>query len=169
MRETDVGAEVGTDMDLHFVHAKYAVGSGFDGDGDGQDDPWYNQPFDCFWFNKHPNWGTFDPTANDDPSLALDDTDGAGPEVVLLAVPQNGAKYLIGAHYWSDHGLGETRARVRVFIYGAPVHTAEHDLGLRDFWCVVSVDWPSATITPCVDADGEPNVTQAYQNPYFSP
>jgi len=23
--------------------------------------------FDCFWFNMPPNWGSYDPTINDDP------------------------------------------------------------------------------------------------------
>ena len=40
--------------------------------------------FDCFWFNAHPNWGSFDPSVDDDPGLDRDDTDGAGPENLFL-------------------------------------------------------------------------------------
>lgn len=110
----DEGSEVGSDLDLHFVHHTYAVGGGHDGDGDGIDDPWFHQPFDTFWFTPKPNWGTLDPTANDDPSRDRDDTDGAGPENLNLVVPQNGVTYGIGVHYWSDHGFGDAYATVRI-------------------------------------------------------
>ncbi len=56
-------------------------------DGDGSPDGWFDQPFDCFWFNAHPEWGSFDPTYSDDPDLYRDDTDGAGDKRV--PVPNN--------------------------------------------------------------------------------
>ena len=52
--ETDVGPEAGSDLDLHLVHP---WAGGPDIDGDGQPDGWFDEPFDRFWFNAHPEWG----------------------------------------------------------------------------------------------------------------
>ena len=72
--ETDEGPEAGADLDLHFVHP---LAEGPDLDGDGLPDGWFDEPFDCFWFNQFPNWGSLDPLTDDDPGLDRDDTDGA--------------------------------------------------------------------------------------------
>ncbi len=167
--ETDEGAEAGSDVDLHFVHTKYAVGSGYDGDGDGVDDPWFNQPFDCFWFTPQPNWGTLDPTADDDPSLDRDDTDGAGPENLNLNVPQNGAVYGVGVHYWSDHEFGDAYCTVRIYIYSELVaEVKDVRLSNLDMWDVATIDWPSAKVTFVQGAGGAYKITPNYQNPNFS-
>jgi hypothetical protein len=166
--ETDEGAKAGSDLDLHFVHTKYAVGSGYDGDGDGVDDPWFNQPFDTFWFTPHRNWGTIDPLANDDPSLDRDDTDGAGPENINLVVPQSGAVYGIGVHYWSSHEFGDAYATVRTYVDGVLLDERTQRMSDLDMWDVGKLEWPSAAFTPTLRPDGSHFVIPNYQNPNFS-
>jgi hypothetical protein len=167
--ETDEGATAGSNLDLHFVHDKFAVGSGFDGDGDGIDDPWFNLPYDCFWFNPKPNWGSFDPTDNDDPALDHDDQDGGGPENLNLAIPQNGVTYRFGVHYWNDHGFGGAYATVRVYIYQNLIaEFAEVLLWSLDMWCVATIEWPSGQVTSCLTPGGDYKITSNYKSPYFS-
>jgi len=166
--ETDTGADAGSDLDLHFALLDYAVGGGFDGDADGTDDPWFNQPFDCFWFTPNPNWGTLNPAANDDPHLLVEDTDGGGPEAVGLMVPQL-VTYGIGVHYWSDKGFGDAFAEIRIFSFGQLIfHTDPVKLAPLDFWDVASVHWPATEVTPVMGAGGGPKITAGYQNPNFA-
>ena len=160
--QTDVGPEAGADLDLHFTHP---MASGQDVDRNGVPDGWFDQPFDCFWFNPTPEWATFDPDIDDNPSLDRDDTDGAGPENLNLDIPENGATYKVGVHYWNDHDFGPSYATIRVYISGELVYTQE-DVQLihKDMWEVCTIDWPSGTVHPI--GDGE-FVLPNYQNAFF--
>ena len=162
--ETDTGPEAGSDLDLHFLHP-WAAGP--DLDGDGQPDGWFDIPFDCFWFNAHPNWGSYDPAINDDPGLDRDDTDGAGPENINLDIPEN-VEYRVGVHYWNDHGYGASYATVRVYIYAQMVfELADIMLVDSDMWEVCTVEWPSGKVHVVTDDVGAYKITPQYQNPYF--
>ncbi|MCB9736360.1 MAG: choice-of-anchor D domain-containing protein [Deltaproteobacteria bacterium] len=161
--QTDEGPEAGADLDVHFLH-QFATG-GYDGDGDGKLDGWFDSQFDCFWHNAKPNWGSIDPTVDDDPSLDRDDTDGAGPENVNLNSPEDGKSYRVGVHYWDDHGYGRSYATLRIYIFSTQVFEVQGtELVDKDMWYVATVDWPSGAVnqvkacgrtpTPCVtDAD----------------
>ena len=163
--QNDEGPEAGTDLDLHFLHP---LAQGMDMDKDGALDGWFDQPFDCFWFNAHPNWGDFDPEVLDDPSLLRDDTDGAGPELIALESPADVAIYRIGVHQWDDHGFGPSLATVRVYIDGALVFTAaDIELFSSDFWEVATLSWPDGEVTPIVGDDGAAKIIPNYQHPYF--
>lgn len=166
--ETDEGAQAGSDLDLHFVHRKYAVGAGYDGDGDGIDDPWFNNPFDVFWFTPQPNWGALDQLANDDPSIDRDDRDGSGPENINLVVPESGAVYGIGVHYWSDNGFGDAYATVRTYVDGLLIDERTQHMSNRDMWDVGTLDWPSGVFTPTLRPNGSHLVTPSYENPNFT-
>ena len=162
--ETDTGPEAGSDLDLHFLHP-WAAGP--DLDGDGAPDGWFDIPFDCFWFNAHPNWGSYDPAINDDPGLDRDDTDGAGPENINLDIPEN-VEYRVGVHYWNDHGYGASYATVRVYIYAQMVfELADIMLVDSDMWEVCTVEWPSGKVHVVTDDVGAYKITPKYQNPYF--
>jgi len=162
--ETDTGPEAGSDLDLHFLHP-WAAGP--DLDGDGAPDGWFDIPFDCFWFNAHPNWGSYDPAINDDPGLDRDDTDGAGPENINLDIPEN-VIYRVGIHYWNDHGYGASYATVRVYIYAQLVfEVADVMLVDSDMWEVCTVEWPSGKVQVITTDDGGYKITPAYHNPYF--
>lgn len=142
--ETDKGQGVGADIDLHFAHP---LAQGPDQDCDGQADPWFSTPFDAFWFNTTPKWGS-SATEEDDGRLDLDDTDGAGPENLNLNAPQGTAtepqEYAVGVHYWNDFGFGPSFVTVRVYVLGKQVvELANHQLLPVDFWFVGKVNWPN--------------------------
>ena len=159
--ETDEGVEAGTDLDLHFVHMKYAV-------TEPGGDPWFNMPFDAYWFNPNPNWGTLAPNVPDDPSLDRDDTDGAGPENLNLDQPQNGAVYGVGVHYWSDSGYGESFASVRIYIFGSLVFEAAGvPMSSCDLWDVARIEWPSGKVTLMQVASGGYATFPGYSNANF--
>ncbi len=163
--ETDTGPDAGADMDLHLLHP-YAAGP--DLDGDGAPDGWFDIPFDCFWYNAHPNWGSFDPTINDDPGLDRDDTDGGGPENINLDIPEN-VTYRVGVHYWDDHGYGPGYATMRIYIYGQLVfEVTDVKLVNIDMWDVATIEWPSGKVTLVTDpSSGGYKITPNYCNPLF--
>lgn len=86
---------LGADVDLHFVNPS---GS------------------DCYFANRNPDWGfSGDPT--DNPFLDRDCISGCVLETTSLdRVTQEGT-YKIVVHYYSDHGLGDTTATVRVYRF----------------------------------------------------
>ncbi len=161
--ETDEGPDAGSDLDLHLVHP---WAGGPDIDGDGQPDGWFDEPFDCFWFNAHPEWGTYDPSEGDNPSLDLDDTDGAGPENINFAIPED-LTYKVGVHYWNDHGYGESYATVRVYIHSQLVfEAASVKLMPQDMWEVCEILWPSGQVEVKTDWSGDGNkITPDYPSP----
>jgi hypothetical protein len=144
--QADTGPMAGADMDLHFAHE---MASGSDQDCDGKADPWFNNLFDCFWFNSSVNWGSTDPAVQDDPTLELDDTDGAGPENLNLAEPEDMA-YAVGVNYANDHGFGPSYATVRVFLYGSVTfELAKVKMNPLDMWYVGKIDWTNQSVTAC--------------------
>lgn len=162
--ETDSGPEAGANLDLHLAHP---WASGPDLDMDGVPDGWFDNLFDCFWFNAHPNWGSFDPGIQDDPILSGDDDDGAGPEMIDLNIPEEGVTYRVGVHYWNDNGYGMSYATVRVYIYSYLVfEQANVMLADKDMWEVCTIEWPSGKVL-VVETDGSYKITHDYDNPYF--
>ncbi len=181
--ESDEGSQLGSDLDLHFAHP---FASGPDLDHDGEPDPWFHDLFDCFWSNDHPNWGSIDPAANDNPALGREDGDGAGPEAISLAVPEN-VCYRIGVHAFTDHGFGESFATLRIFLSGTlAFEAADVRLDKRDLWTVTDLCWPLAappTLTQvcagtttactsdldCAPATCGPRIAHDYANPSYPP
>ncbi len=153
--ETDTGPAAGADMDLHFAHP---LASGPDIDCDSKPDPWFSNPFDTFWFNPNPNWGSVNPAVNDDPSLDLDDTDGAGPENLNLDEPEGkvGAPkyYHVGVHYWNDHGFGTSYATVNIYIMGVlALQIDKVEMDVLDMWYVGKINWPNSMSTKGITVD----------------
>ena len=167
--ETDVGQLAGSDVDLHLAHpnAPSPAAAAPDLDGDGLPDPWFDIPWDCYFQNPSPPWmGSFASAGN--PRLDRDDTDGAGPENVNLAAPEDGARYRIAAHYWNDHGYGASYATVRIYVRERLAYEeANVRLLDQDLWCVAFVDWPSGQVTPCQAPGGGRWITPGYQHPLF--
>ena len=163
--ETDTGPAAGSDLDLHFAHPIASPSGGPklgpnaskpDADCDGSQDPWFSNPYDTFWFNPDPNWGSANPAVQDDPSLDLDDTDGAGPENLNLASPE-GTKaqpvaYDIGVHYWNDHGFGVSYATVNVYLLGVlALQISKVLLKPLDMWHVGRINWPNTMSQGALD------------------
>jgi hypothetical protein len=128
--DTDPSDTFGTDFDLHY---KRSTGV------------WNMAPGDIYWQNKTSDWGN--PGPEDDPSLDIDDTDGAGPENINHNNPTNDT-YSIGAHYYADKGFGTSIATVRIYLNGAL--EAERTMTLQTtgtFWHVADLQIPSQTLT----------------------
>jgi len=179
LNEFDEGPRAGTDLDLHFVlkgDGINAYAGGQDLDGDGESDGYFDDIFDCFWYNNHPDWGSIDPNLDDNPGLDRDDTDGAGPENMNLNVPENGMIYKVGVHYWQDpkspefpNGFGYSEATVRVFIFGTEVWKKSNvQLVEKDMWEVTEISWPDQSVTPLFgDGPGGLKIIANYINPFF--
>lgn len=160
--ETDEGPGMGSDLDLHFTHP---WSSGPDIDGDGLPDPWFNSPYDCYWYNPSPNWGKLNDAA-DDPDQVRDDTDGGGPEVVYLAVPE-AVSYLVGVHYFGNGDFGTANAHVHVYLDGANGFSYPNvPLQPQDMWEVAFVNWLTQEVT-LVEKDGGLKITPDYVSPLF--
>ncbi|MBM4342084.1 MAG: hypothetical protein FJ100_01710 [Deltaproteobacteria bacterium] len=142
--QTDSGPAAGADLDLHFAHP---LASTLDLDCDGQADPWFSNPWDTFWFNAAPEWGGAGNT-KDNPTLDLDDTDGAGPENLNLVDPEgtvdDPVAYHVGVHYWNDHGYGTSYATVSIYIQGGlALQFTKVKMDPLDMWFVGRVNWPN--------------------------
>ena len=165
--ETDEGPEAGADLDLHFLHPLAVQPGEPDVDGDGEPDGWFNQPFDCFWFNGFPDWGSLDPLTDDDPGLDRDDTDGAGPENINLNIPE-ALTYRVGVHYWSDHNFGAALAIVLVYINGALVWESQvTELTQLDLWEVVDITWTGDPAEPALLSTADAEIIPNYKHPLF--
>ena len=96
------------------------------------------------------------------------DDDGAGPAQIKIDAPEH-VTYLVGVHYWDDHGFGPSYATVRVYIFGELVFEVADvmlvDLGM---WEVATIEWPSGKVHVVTDDVGQYKVTPDYVNPYFS-
>lgn len=122
--DADQTDTIGADLDLHFLHPN------------GQ---WNNAPWDIFWNNVTADWGN--PGPADDPSLDLDDGDGAGPENFSLPNPEPNAQYAVGVYYYSDNGFGPSYATVKIHLAGALAYekAAEYMAGGDAFWYVARI------------------------------
>jgi hypothetical protein len=117
--ETDTD---GTDLDLHYLNATEAS-------------RWSEAPWDIYWQNKNANWGSKD-ASSDDPRLVIDDTDGAGPEVVAQNNLVQNKTYRMGVYYFDSGGFGASYATVRVYKKGTLVaeYTDKELEETYDFW-----------------------------------
>jgi hypothetical protein len=150
--QTDTGFDSGADLDLHFVHMNNALLNphGYDEypppDGDGVNEGFFDDLWDTFWFYPDHDWGIFS-NWEDNPSLDLDDTDGAGPENLNLNVPEPGVTYKIGVHYWDDHEFGSSTPSVHIYFFGElEVSQTGCPMVRHDMWTVGTFDWPSQAL-----------------------
>jgi len=141
-----------------------------DAQGDSEElAPWFNDPFDCYWFNPNPNWGSLSPAEDDDPSLTRDDTDGTGPELVAMFEPAAGS-YRVGVHYWTDHGFGLSDATIRIYILGE-LTWEKTLLNMKelDLWSAALIHWPEGTVESIWDENGESLVISDYESSLVNP
>jgi len=138
--DADQTDDFGTDVDLHLRHPN---SSG-----------WFQlDDLDCHYQNTQPDWGR-QGDHEDDPSLDIDDVNGAGPENINLARPENTGAYpmgyQVGVHYFSAEGIDsfdtsatlESHARVRIFIDGRVAFEGQRTLRQTDdFWHVGQIQF----------------------------
>ena len=130
----------GTDVDLHFLHPQ---GTGWFGGLVGK--------YDCYFENTNPYWG-IQGDQRDNPSLDIDDTNGAGPENINLDGPELtdviGGPYRVGVHYYratlSAFEAAEVASVATIRIYIGSVLAYEKDQVLDEtnqFWEVAGIIW----------------------------
>ena len=136
--DADQADGTGADVDLHFMHPQGAE--------------WFDRLQDCFFGNPSPDWGNIG-QLDDNPSLDIDDTDGAGPENINLDNPQNtdalGGVYRVGAHYYrSTRGnfggqeYGPSLVTMRIYLGGVLADEMQQELvDTNDFWDVAGISW----------------------------
>jgi hypothetical protein len=179
--KTDTGPSAGADLDLHFAHPDAEKANlctnpltlcngkpcacQYDEDNDGSPDPWFAKLFDCYWFESQPAWGS-STSPSDDPFLALDDTDGWGPENLNMAAPEN-VLYRIGVHYWDDKGYGDSTATVNIWIDSFQVGTFTQKLQQCDMWWVKRLDYANKTLADFPNAGANGKVTPKYKTLAF--
>lgn len=154
--EADTGGggawSAGSDVDLHLLHP-LANGE------------WFDSTYDCHWENTNPNWNAW--TVEDDPTLDRDDTDGAGPEVISLMLPEADATYRVGVHYWNDWGYGESFATIRIYIDGVLQDEWAHvRIGNRALWESHEIDQANGDVRRLTIDDGGPKITPMFPIPY---
>jgi hypothetical protein len=84
---------------------------------------------DCSFCTPVPGW----PAAWGTPVYALDNTSGYGPENINVMNPQ-AMQYYIRAHYYADHGGGETRATASIYINGELIDTMTASMNSAHRW-----------------------------------
>jgi hypothetical protein len=112
------------DMDVHLLHPNGT---------------WGSSPWDVHYANHAPDWGA--PGSEGDPLMALDDTDGDGPEVVVLNHPEEVA-YRGGVHFFNANGQsGPVEVTARLWVSGRVVLEAQRTLHEGEFWSVFELRW----------------------------
>ncbi len=123
--------EFGSDMDLHYLH---------------ENGRWNESPWDVFWRNSTVNWTPSEDEG--DPSLNIDDTNGAGPESITHSGLED-VKYSVGAYYYSDSTLGASYATIKIYVHGQLEYEKRNEYipGTGSFWHVADIEDQGATIT----------------------
>ncbi len=121
-----------TDMDLHFV----SPGGKFCDLMGGSD---------CYYCNKHPDWGLSGEYA-DDPFLDRDDTDGFGPENMNLNTSPYSGEYTVMVHYYNDKGMGPANATVKLYFYDQLQKVITRTLTHKQLWKVMTISLPEQSV-----------------------
>jgi hypothetical protein len=128
--QTDEGLSSGTDLDLHYLNRSLGC--------------WTQTPADCHWRNKTPDWPEYG-NRNDDPSIDIDDVNGAGPEGASHDNPGAGA-YSVGVNYYDSHGFGNSIATLNLYVFGVVVLSETRELTEGQFWHVADISWPEGNV-----------------------
>lgn len=154
--DPDEGDDTGSDVDVHMVKM-----------GPGQ---WFEAPFDIYFRNPNnsndqPGAGIWEP---ENPSLDIDDTDGAGPENIQMDDPQACQWYAVGVHYYKQL-FGTAYATVRIYINSKLVYEKLNQPLRRgsQFWDVARIHWPTGQVydvdnlMPAPPVEENPVVTES--------
>jgi hypothetical protein len=104
---------------------------------------------DCYYSNCVPpdtlDWGAAGPTGN--PTLDVDNTEGYGPENIILSNPQTGTYRVIVRNY---NGVANTHATVKLFFNDIEQFRDTSVVldSAHDYWTVATVDIQNKVITP---------------------
>ncbi|MAA80220.1 MAG: hypothetical protein CL916_13280 [Deltaproteobacteria bacterium] len=115
--------EEGSDMDLHMMN---------------QNDGLFSFENDCCWCNPNPTWNTSDSTAN--PILSTDSSDYTTPETIDVWNAED-QDYHVNVHYFSDLGVGQTTATIRIYLSGVLVGQYNQEMNHNQVWNVGFIRW----------------------------
>lgn len=125
------------DTDLHLIHPNagpWSAASSWS---------YASSPWDCFYGNRTPTWGT----AQQSPNLDRDDTTTRGPENTRINSPQPGVAYTIGVHMYGSAN-SPVVSTVKVYCGGQLVTTQTRSMATsKDMWVVGSVQFGG--MSPC--------------------
>ncbi len=138
----------GSDLDLHVLHPSARL--------------WGEAPLDCYFANASPDWGRRGDPA-DNPSLDIDDIDGAGPENMNLDDPEDTSMYPngynVGVHYFRAENFigggtwGPSDATMRIYLGGVLSYEKTRNMrGTDNFWHAAQIRW-TAAVREVVDVD----------------
>ena len=107
--------ERGSDVDIHLLKARRGT--------------WFDRETDCHWGAPAPEWEP------ERPRQILDDTNGRGPEIIVLDNPEPCNWYALAVHYFETEGFGSALAHLHIFRQGRLVlATTDHPLADRGAW-----------------------------------
>ncbi|MCA9540788.1 MAG: choice-of-anchor D domain-containing protein [Myxococcales bacterium] len=120
----------GSDVDLFLLHPSARS--------------WRDIPQRCYYANPSPDWGALG-QIDDNPTLDIDDTSGAGPENINLNNPENtqvlGNPYRVGAHYYREQ-FGSSLVTIRIYLGGLLAWEGHQELiDTDDFWEAAAIVW----------------------------
>ncbi|MFB6262856.1 MAG: choice-of-anchor D domain-containing protein, partial [Bradymonadaceae bacterium] len=148
----------GSDIDVHMV--KMGPGN------------WFQAPYDVYYKNPNNGGGGGDGIWNpENPSLDIDDRDGAGPENIQMDDPQQCQWYAVGVHYYQQL-FGTAYVTIRIYINSRLVYEKLNkplDRG-GQFWDVARIHWPTGqvfdrdVVRPAPPVEQKPKVTDAMKN-----
>lgn len=136
--DTDV-----TDVDMHMFNRT---------PGPPDADDWWATSGHVSWMNAAPSdWGS---GAAQNPVLDIDDTDGFGPETIVLQEAAPG-RYHLYVHYYDAYGgsgLTASTATIRLWLFSGTPNQVYREFSKRltsdwEYWYVATIDMPSGTVT----------------------
>jgi hypothetical protein len=110
-------------MDLHLLN---------------QIDSLFSFEHDCCWCNPTPEWNTSESTSN--PILSVDSSVHTTPEIIDVWIADE-LDYHLMVHYFSDLGVGQTTATIRIYLSGVLVGQYSQDMTHNQLWDVGFVRW----------------------------
>lgn len=128
--DPDQTDNMGADIDLHFMHPNGT---------------WNTAPLDLHDGNPMVDWGATGPA--NDPQLVRSDSDGLGPEIVILNDPEM-LNYRTGAYGANPNGFGVSDVTMRVYLNGNLSYEGTQAVNLREFWFVGGIDAANQSFAP---------------------
>jgi uncharacterized protein YfaP (DUF2135 family) len=122
----------GTDVDSHLIAPCYPMWDSFG---------------DCYFGHRNPDWDNSGGSSAGDPSLDVDDTNGYGPENIVLVAPPFDGIYQYKVHYYSDNGYGPSTATVKIWINGVKGFEGNRTLSSGQVWDCACIEWQSESGT----------------------
>jgi len=115
--------EDNSDMDLHMMR---------------QSDALFSLEDDCCWCNPNPSWAGSENPSN--PILSVDSDNYTTPEVIDVWSAED-IDYHLSVHYFSDLGVGQTTATIRIYLSGVLEGQYSQEMIHNQVWDLGYIRW----------------------------